>query len=239
MMAATDSLLQKWKKDPYMAGNICAWKTYPKKEPDFASFPNSLHPDLLTTLEILGFEQLYSHQRKTWELAQLGENITISTGTASGKTLGYNLPVFDSLLKNKHAKALYIFPTKALTQDQLNTVKNISSHVFSLGEMTGGNPAIHPSSYDGDTRKNHRPAIRKKSRLVLTNPDMLHAGILPYHTLWASFFQGLKYVVIDEIHIYRGVFGSHVSNVIRRLKRIAHHYNQHLQRAFPKTGSLI
>src|SRR6185503_6872887 len=139
----------------------------------------------------------------------------LSTGTASGKTLSYNLPVFASLLQDPNARALYLFPTKALAQDQFSNLQALAISLQSL------NPAI----YDGDTPQSARSAIRKNAHIVLSHPDMLHTGILPHHTNWLDFFANLRFVVIDETHTYRGVFGSHVANVIRRLKRVANFYS--------------
>ncbi|MBS3750592.1 MAG: DEAD/DEAH box helicase, partial [Anaerolineales bacterium] len=140
-----------------------------------------------------------------------GKNVAVVTGTASGKTLAYNMPVVDTLLKHEQRRALYLFPTKALAHDQLTGLKSS----FPL-------PA---ASYDGDTPSQDRKLIRQNSRIILSNPDMLHVGILPHHTKWEEFFTQLHFIVIDEMHIYRGVFGSHVANVIRRLKRVADYYD--------------
>jgi DEAD/DEAH box helicase domain-containing protein len=161
-----------------------------------------------------GIQTLYTHQEQAWKGLIDGQNIVMSSGTASGKSLAYNLPVIDRLLKNPDARALYIFPTKALAQDQL----------ASLDETIGRDVSLPLAVYDGDTAASARPSIRARARLLMSNPDMLHTGILPHHTRWADFFQNLQFVVIDELHIYRGVFGSHVANVIRRLKRISKFY---------------
>lgn len=177
-------------------------------------------PALRDALEKLGYAGLYHHQLQSYRLLRSGLNAVISTGTASGKTLCYNLPVFDVLLQDPAARAIYIFPTKALAHDQQETLKQ-------LGEQTGGN--VPAGSYDGDTPGSHRAFVRSNARILLTNPDMLHTGILPQHTAWAELFRNLRFVVLDELHVYRGVFGSHVGNVIRRLKRIAAHYGAHPQ----------
>jgi DEAD/DEAH box helicase domain-containing protein len=162
-----------------------------------------------------GIQALFSHQLATWHLSRLSKNPVIVTGVASGKTLCYNLPVLDKLLKDDAARALYLFPTKALAQDQLNLLKHYDREL--------GQP-IRPATYDGDTPAGVRPQLRKSARIVISNPDMLHTGILPHHTYWSDFFAHLQFIVIDEIHIYRGVFGSHVANVLRRLKRICQFY---------------
>ncbi|HTP02082.1 MAG TPA: DEAD/DEAH box helicase [Anaerolineales bacterium] len=166
-----------------------------------------------------GIPRLYSHQLEAWQHARAGRNVVLATGTASGKTLAYNLPVISALVSEPSARALYLFPTKALSQDQLSGLERLDTRAISI-------PA---GIYDGDTPQGRRSAIRKNARIILSNPDMLHTGILPHHTNWADFFRGLRYVVIDEVHTYRGVFGSHIANVIRRLKRVAAFYGSHPQ----------
>ncbi len=161
-----------------------------------------------------GILSLYSHQAQAWEAARAGKNVVLATGTASGKTLGYNLPVLAAWLEDPQARALYLFPTKALTQDQFANLASFQSTIKNLKSAI----------YDGDTSPTHRSAIRKNAHIIFTNPDMLHTGILPHHTNWADFFRNLRFVVIDEMHTYRGVFGSHFANVIRRLKRVAAFY---------------
>lgn len=205
-------IISRWRADPSVAENIIAWEQIPARPADWVDLPADLHPDLRTALLRNNITRLYRHQAQAWEHTGLNQNLAIVTATASGKTLCYNLPVLDELIRDPSARALYLFPTKALAQDQL-------SNLVSLG-VAGIGAAI----YDGDTPASSRSAIRKTSRLVLSNPDMLHTGILPHHTLWAGFFQNLRYVVIDEMHVYRGVFGSHVANVLRRLKRISQFY---------------
>jgi DEAD/DEAH box helicase domain-containing protein len=192
---------------------------------------------LCEALNAQGIRALYTHQIQSWLHAKNGDNFVVVTGTASGKTLCYNLPVLDCLLRDDHARALYLFPTKALAQDQLSgLIRLLGEQASKSGtEGTIGNsppdasPAFSPGIYDGDTPAHLRPSIRSSARLLLSNPDMLHTGILPHHTGWAAFFQNLRFVVIDELHTYRGVFGSHVANVIRRLKRIASHYGSRPQ----------
>ena len=208
---AFDELLSRWRTDPQTAPNISTWRTTPARTAKYAPIPENLPPSLANTLHQRGIEQLYSHQSLAWEHARAGKNVVLATSTASGKTLAYNLPVLANLTQNPNATAIYLFPTKALTQDQLNNL-----HTFNLQLAT--------SIYDGDTHASHRPAIRENARILLTNPDMLHTGILPHHTKWEGFLSNLRYIVIDEMHTYRGVFGSHVANVIRRLKRIAAFY---------------
>ena len=164
-----------------------------------------------------GIHALYSHQAEALEAARRGENVVLATGTASGKTLAYNLPVLATLIENPQARALYLFPTKALTQDQFKS--SVISYRSSTNWTLQNGTELR--IYDGDTPQSHRSQIRKTANILLTNPDMLHTGILPHHTNWDEFFRNLKFVVIDELHTYRGVFGSHVANVIRRLKRVA------------------
>jgi DEAD/DEAH box helicase domain-containing protein len=161
-----------------------------------------------------GIGQLYSHQARAFEIAAKGEHLVVVTPTASGKTLCYNLPVLQALVQQPECRVLYLFPTKALAQDQL----------AELTELARALPDLRMFTYDGDTPQDARRAVRTRANLVLTNPDMLHSGILPHHTKWVNLFQNLRYVVIDELHAYRGVFGSHLANVIRRLKRICRHY---------------
>ncbi len=211
------TLLQHWQSDPTVAENIVAWRTIPARQAQYEPFPDELHPALAGALEHIGIAALYSHQAQTWEKLQNGQHVAIVTDTASGKTLAYNLPVLDALLRSPQGRALYLFPTKALAQDQLAALKEWIAQI-ETGE------SFAPRTYDGDTSGDARLAIRNNSRLVISNPDMLHIGILPHHTNWESFFQNLRFVVIDEMHTYRGVFGSHVANVIRRLKRIANFY---------------
>jgi DEAD/DEAH box helicase domain-containing protein len=178
----------------------------------FAPLPAELHPTLVGALRAAGIEQLYSHQAQALEAAWQGPTI-VTTGTASGKSLCFNLPTLDTLLRDPKAHALYLYPTKALAQDQARAISALG-----LGER------VRLAIYDGDTPREARGDIRRKANLVFTNPDMLHLGILPHHERWATLFSNLAVVVVDEAHIYRGVFGSHVANVLRRLRRIAAAY---------------
>lgn len=208
------SLLDFWKEDTQTAQNISAWKTTPPRAAQTHPFPTDLPAQLREALSTRGIDSLYAHQLSAWIQSQAGKNIILSTSTASGKTLAYNLPVLAVMLQNPEARALYLFPTKALAQDQFSTLANLTPETWNL----------KPAIYDGDTPQSSRPSIRKNARIVLSNPDMLHTGILPHHSNWSDFFSNLKFIVIDEAHTYRGVFGSHVANVIRRLKRIAEFY---------------
>ena len=209
-----NSLLDFWKRDPDTAPNLFAWRTLPPRPAQTHPFPTDLPAPVSQTLIAAGIHSLYSHQLEAWTHVRANRNIILSTGTASGKTLAYNLPVIAELLQNNNTRALYLFPTKALTQDQLSTFTNLTPETWNL------TPAI----YDGDTPQKDRSSIRRNARIVLSNPDMLHTGILPHHTNWLDFFANLKFIIIDEAHTYRGVFGSHVANVIRRLKRVANFY---------------
>src|ERR671930_1272233 len=182
------------------------------RPPRFATVPADLHPALRDGLRTAGVEQLYAHQAQALEAAWQGTTI-VTTGTASGKSLCFNLPTLEVLCTDAKARALYLYPTKALAQDQARAL-----NAFGLTKQ------VRPAIYDGDTKREERLAIRRRSNLVLTNPDMLHVGILPNHTAWADFFANLAVVVVDEAHVYRGVFGSHVANVLRRLRRVAAAY---------------
>ncbi len=212
------SLLDFWKRDPDTAPNLVAWRTLPARPAQTYALPDDLPVLLRQALIASGFHSLYSHQLEAWTHARNGENIILSTGTASGKTLAYNLPVFASLLHDPNARALYLFPTKALAQDQFSNLQAFNAN------LSSGSANLTPAIYDGDTPQKDRPAIRSNARILLSNPDMLHTGILPHHTNWNEFLSHLRYVVVDEAHTYRGVFGSHVANVLRRLKRIASFY---------------
>ncbi len=173
--------------------------------------PSSLEPGLISALAAQGIEALYAHQLATLRAAA-ERNVIVTSGTASGKSLAFNLPVLDAIARDPHARALYLYPTKALAQDQARK----------LGELAP--PGLVHAIYDGDTPKQERPAIRRRANLVLTNPDMLHVGLLPNHKGWGDFFANLRYVVVDEAHVYRGVFGSNVANVLRRLRRVCRIY---------------
>ena len=243
------TLLDLWRRDPLTAPNFAAWRTLPARPAATLPLPDDLPAPVQQALIASGIHSLYSHQAAAWTHVRNGENILLATGTASGKTLAYNLPVFATLLEDPNARALYLFPTKALAQDQLSVIRKqlsvISRHgnthtstqvddgtYHPVAQRSGRNISSRSAAewtdnaaiYDGDTPPSHRPAIRKTARLVLTNPDMLHMGILPHHTNWDEFFAHLKFIVIDEAHTYRGVFGSHVANVLRRLQRVAKFY---------------
>jgi DEAD/DEAH box helicase domain-containing protein len=193
---------------------ISARLTMPAQSAQLVDMPLDLEPRLAAALQRRGIARLYSHQREAWNELRAGRHVVVVTPTASGKTLCYNLPVLQSVLENK-AKALYLFPTKALSQDQVAEIIELN-RAADLG--------VRAYTFDGDTPGDARKAVRTRGDIVVSNPDMLHQGILPHHTKWAQFFEGLRYVVIDEMHTYRGVFGSHMANVIRRLQRVCRFY---------------
>jgi DEAD/DEAH box helicase domain-containing protein len=196
--------------DDLLEGEEVAYvTTEPARAPRLEPIPDELD---LRVRERLGVDALYVHQAEAWEAARRGENVIVTTGTASGKTLAFNLPVLDELAREPKSRALYLYPTKALAQDQLRTIQALKI------------PKVKAAIYDGDTETERRWQIRKWANLILTNPDMLHVGVLPHHDRWGDVLQNLRYVVVDEAHVYRGVFGSHVANVLRRLRRAAAMY---------------
>jgi DEAD/DEAH box helicase domain-containing protein len=198
-----------------LTGEITLDHIVPATAADFAPLPADLRHELVTALAGRGIEQLYSHQARAYEAVRKGRHLVVVTPTASGKTLCYNLPVLQRLLEDPEKRALYVYPTKALAQDQL----------AELGALKHGLPIdLRVDTYDGDTPPGRRTAIREGGHVVMTNPDMLHTGLLPHHTRWRRLFSSLEFVVIDELHTYRGLFGSQVANVIRRLKRICAFY---------------
>ena len=190
---------------------LVATSRYGARPADAAPLPDDLHPALEGALRSSGVEQLYSHQAETLAAARQGHTI-VTTGTASGKSLAFNLPVLDTLARDPRARALYLYPTKALAQDQARALHALRA------------PFLRPAIYDGDTPRDERRAIRNRSNLILTNPDMLHVGVLPNHRPWGDVLANLAWIVVDEAHVYRGVFGSHVANVLRRLRRLAAAY---------------
>ncbi len=209
-----DALIDHWKNDPQTASNVAVWQRLPERPAQTESIPSAVPPALRAALGRLGISSLYSHQAQAWRVAAAGNNVVLATGTASGKTLAYNLPVLATLLDSSGARALYLFPTKALAQDQLTSL----GMMIATGRKQAHRPHPWLPSTTATRRKDSARGIRKNARLILSNPDMLHTGILPHHTNWDDFFRGLRFVVIDEMHTYRGVFGSHVANVIRRLQ---------------------
>ncbi len=212
---SVEQVLDQIATDPHVARCITHWRHLPARPARYADYPAGIDPRLVAACRQRGIKRPYSHQALAVEAALRGENVIVVTPTSSGKTLCYNLPVLETLLGAPSARALYLFPTKALAQDQL---AELGALTRALGEK------LQVSTYDGDTPQAARAGIRQTAHLVISNPDMLHAGILPHHTRWLRFFQGLRIVVLDEIHTYRGILGSHVANVLRRLKRICAFY---------------
>jgi len=199
---------------------LTAVRQIPAREAVFRPMPDWVRPELAEAYRAKGITELYSHQAATAELVHAGKNVVVVTPTASGKTLCYNLPVLNAVLENPDTRALYLFPTKALAQDQLAELHDLAQRLDDrFGVFT----------YDGDTPQDARKAIRERGHIVLSNPDMLHAGILPHHTKWMRLFENLRYIVLDELHTYRGVFGSHLANVLRRLRRVAQFYGSNPQ----------
>jgi DEAD/DEAH box helicase domain-containing protein len=194
--------------------------TQPQRAPVYAAIPDGVDERVRAALAARGIERLYAHQADAWEAAARGGNVMVTTGTASGKTLAFNLPVLSALASDPKRRALYLYPTKALAQDQARALAELRV------------PRVRAAIYDGDTEAERRWQIRKWANLVLTNPDMLHIGVLPHHDRWGDVLSNLAYVVVDEAHVYRGVFGSHVGNVLRRLRRLARVYGAEPQFLF-------
>ncbi len=206
-------VIEEIKASPDYEGQIVHERVLEAREPQYAELRSPVSDRLRQVLEGLGIERLYSHQAEAVDRVLAGEHVTVVASTAGGKTLCYTIPVAEAVYERPISRAFLIFPTKALAQDQLRKLKG-----FGAGEV------FTADCYDGDTPQVKRRRIRREAQVILTNPDMLHIGILPYHQLWADFLRSLKYVILDEVHIYRGVFGSHTAGVIRRLRRICRHY---------------
>jgi DEAD/DEAH box helicase domain-containing protein len=220
-----NSFFDKWVHSENISENITHIQTKNNYFGKIYEIPSYINSELKNTLQEIGINSLYSHQLQAIELIMAGKNTVLTTGPSSGKSLAYKLPILNSLYQNENSNALLLFPTKALAYDQLTHFKEFinNSHNNILWKKDASKKI---SVYDGDTPKEIRSSIRKHAQVILTNPDMLHVGILPNHFLWENFFENLKYIILDESHIYRGIFGSHVANVIRRLKRILALYNQ-------------
>jgi DEAD/DEAH box helicase domain-containing protein len=215
-----EQMLNNFKASDRMMSNVAKWLEIPAREAVYADFPECVDERIKEALLRRGVNKLYSHQASAIEAIDSGKNVVVVTPTASGKTMCYNIPVLNAILKDDEARAIFLFPTKALSQDQTTELHEL---------ITDVGVDIKTFTYDGDTPQSARRAIRQAGHIVVTNPDMLHSGILPHHTKWTKLFENLKYIVIDEVHHYRGVFGSHLANVIRRLKRICEFYGSNPQ----------
>ena len=206
-------MVERWRSDLKLSRCFALDRVVPGGAERSVGLPDELAPEVTRALQRRGIGRLYLHQARAFELARAGRDVVVSTPTASGKSLCYNLPVFDQLAREREARAIYLFPTKALSRDQEEALRGF------IGEAGLGSGAV---TYDGDTPADARRAARQRTSLLVTNPDMLHAGILPHHALWTRLLSNLRYVVLDELHSYRGVFGSHLANLLRRLLRVAH-----------------
>jgi DEAD/DEAH box helicase domain-containing protein len=212
LATGVDAVLAQWRGDARLRRSFVLDEELPARDARYAPLPAELSPNVRAALEKRGLTRLYSHQAEAYALAAQGRDLCIATPTASGKSLCYNLPVLERFAREPEARALYLFPTKALSRDQEEALRGL------MGDASLSHGAI---TFDGDTPGDARRAARERSGVILTNPDMLHTGILPHHAGWARLFASLRYVVIDELHTYRGVFGSHLANVLRRLWRVA------------------
>jgi len=219
-MSAVDQALQHLRQNKDFVSNVAAWERIPPREARYGQLPLGISARLTGALARRGVERFYSHQCDAIGAVLRGENVVVSTTTASGKSLIYTIPVMQSLIDDDRSRALYLFPTKALSQDQLTEADQLVREIGLSSTV---------ATFDGDTPRSRRKEVRLGASIVITNPDMLHVGIMPQHTAWRSFFSNLRFVVIDEMHAYRGVFGSNVANVIRRLKRICRFYGSNPQ----------
>ena len=211
-----ESFLQRLQHLPLFEDQIVHIEPLARQPAQYQEVSGGIRPEIQVILDRLGIEQLYSHQATAIDAIHQGRNVVIVTSTASGKTLCYTIPVIEAILENSRTTKLFLYPTKALAQDQLRGLAQFQDEASGIEFMAG--------TYDGDTPATLRRKIRDGSHMILTNPDMLHQGILPQHSRWNRFFANLRYIVIDEVHAYRGVFGSHLANVMRRLRRICRHY---------------
>lgn len=209
------SILNELRRDSNFTDNVTEWKVIPAREGSYCDLPENLSPRLKSALNRRGIQHLFSHQGECWERVQQKQNVVVVTPTASGKTLCYNLPVLNTLLEDRSARALYLFPAKALSQDQQSSLNEI---------LQNGDLPLAVYTFDGDTPSSIRSKARKGGRIIISNPDMLHTGVLPNHTKWIEFFQNIRYIVLDELHVYTGVFGSHMANLMRRLLRVCRFY---------------
>ena len=210
--------------DPEYRNQIVHIQDIPGSEAIYGELDKPIHPLIQSILDKQGITSLYSHQADAIKAVRRGENIVVVTSAASGKTLCYNVPILENALTDPEMTALYLFPTKALAQDQYRRLREQE-------RLYDGKSSDYPimGTYDGDTPKTLRKKIEAEARIILTNPDMIHVNLMPNHIRWSRFFQNLKYVVIDELHMYRGIFGSHCANVFKRLNRICKHYGANPQ----------
>lgn len=215
MLFSPERFLQAIRRQSWYRDQVVHVEQVRGRRARYGTLERPLHPQVAAAVQALGITRFYVHQAQAINAARAGHNVIITTGTASGKTLCYNIPVLEAMAEDWRARALYLYPTKALAQDQMRALRALTEQAF---------PRLTFGTYDGDTPSRVRARLRKQAHIVLTNPDMLHMGILPHHTLWASFLRGLRYVVLDEAHTYRGVFGSQVAVVLRRLWRLCAHY---------------
>jgi len=213
------AFLQHLRTQPSYHGQLEHVERLPSRRARYARLSRPLPAALDAALKAAGVDRFFCHQAQAIEAARGGQHVAVATGTASGKTLAYNVPVLEAILLDRRARALYLFPTKALAQDQLRALKALAD-----GLREDGRPSLTFGTYDGDTSQSGRTRLRRQAAIILTNPDMLHVGILPNHNLWADFLHNLRFVVVDEAHVYRGVFGSHVALVLRRLNRLCELY---------------
>jgi DEAD/DEAH box helicase domain-containing protein len=213
-----EQILDGLEGDPEFERAICSWQRRAARPARWAEFPEWLDRRIVSALRGHGIDRLYTHQRAALDAIHERRHVVVVTPTASGKTLCYDLPVLDAVAKDRSARALYLFPTKALAQDQLASLDRLAAAL---------DVELRTYTYDGDTPPEARAAVRNAGHIVITNPDMLHTGILPHHTKWVRLFENLRYVILDELHTYRGVFGSHVANVLRRLRRVCAFYGSH------------
>jgi DEAD/DEAH box helicase domain-containing protein len=217
--ASVDERIAGLRRQPWVERRLAHAMTLPAQAADLRPWPDRLHPELVAALRARGLSRAYSHQAEAVEAALAGRDVTLVTPTASGKTLGFVVPVLDSWLRDPDSRSLWLFPTKALAQDQLAGLRDLVEHL-----APEHRDRLRAATFDGDTPTGLRRTIREGGHIVVTNPDMLHSGILPHHTGWAGLLRSLRYVVIDELHAYRGLFGSHLANVLRRLLRLCRFY---------------
>ena len=218
--AAIRSLIRTDQRFPRWLRHVTEIRHFPREPANTRDFPDHIEPTLREAYRRRGVSQVWSHQREALDRVEAGESVVVVTPTASGKTLCYMAPVVNRILREPDARALFLFPTKALSRDQSHALRLLGKAV----REAGGTLSLGAEVYDGDTPAPTRRTIRERARVVTTNPDMLHAGILPHHTKWAKLFENLRFVVVDEMHTYRGVFGSHLTNLFRRLRRVCRHY---------------